>query len=179
MQPLPNCLCHILKHSWVMCNQCKHLTQSFVGSTPFDPVDPVCRPTPNAAGEPPSSTNKLLSMPSQMKNSLVSVIPTHCWKPFSLRRKCWTCVGWDGVLMSSSASAAFRTQRICNGLIEISFSCELSSCSTFMYVSSAPLGEYAQQWLMHKRETLGTGFGNSILASKSSAISETTKKCFL
>ena len=82
VQPLPNCLCHILKHSWVMCNQCKHLSQPFMGSTPFDPADPVCRPTSHAAGESPSNTNNLLSMLSQMKNALVSIIPTHCWNPF-------------------------------------------------------------------------------------------------
>ena len=79
------------------------------------PADPVCRPTPNVAGESPSSTDKLVSMPSQKKNSQVSISPTHCWMSFSPGRKCWTCVGWDGLLISSSASAAFRSHQICNG----------------------------------------------------------------
>ena len=83
---------------------------------------------------------------SQMKNSQVSIILTHCWKSFSHGRNCWTCVGWDGVLISSSASAAFRSQQICNGLIEISCRCGLSSCTTSTHVSFAPWGEYAQQW---------------------------------
>ena len=56
VQPLPNCLCHILKHSWVMCNQCQNRSHPFVGSTPFTPADPVCRPTSYGAGELPSST---------------------------------------------------------------------------------------------------------------------------
>ena len=59
-------------------------------------------------------------MASQMKNSQVSTSPTHCWKPFSTGWKCWTCVGWDGVLISPFVSAAFQSQQICNNLVEIS-----------------------------------------------------------
>ena len=102
------------------------------------PADPVCRPTPNVAGESPSSTVELVLMPSQMKNSEVSITPTHCWMSLSPGWKCWTCVGWDGgVLLSSSASAAFRRQHICNGLIEIPCKCGLSPWTTFTHVPLA------------------------------------------
>ena len=50
---------------------------------------------------------------------LVSISLIHCWKS-SHGRKWWTWVGWDGVLISSFASAAFRSQQICNSLEEIS-----------------------------------------------------------
>ena len=122
-KPLPNCLCHILKHFWVMCNQCQHGSQPFAGGTPLYPADRVCRPTPNVAGESPSSTDKMMSMQSKMKKSQVSISPISCWMSFSPVRKCWTCVGWDGVLISSSAPSAFRSQQICNSLNEISCRC--------------------------------------------------------
>ena len=35
-QLLPNCLFHIMKHSWVMCNQSQHWSRPFAGNTPFD-----------------------------------------------------------------------------------------------------------------------------------------------
>ena len=52
-QPLPNCLCDILKNPWVMCNQYQNWSQPYAGSTPFATVDPVCRPTCHVAGESP------------------------------------------------------------------------------------------------------------------------------
>ena len=52
-QPLPNCLCNILKNSWVMCNQYQNWSQPYAGSTPFATVDPVCRPICHVAGESP------------------------------------------------------------------------------------------------------------------------------
>ena len=122
------------------------------------PADPVCRPTPDVAGESPSSTDKLVSMPSQKKNSQVSISPTHCWMSFSPGRKCWICVGWNEPLISSSASAAFRSHQICNGLIWISCRCGFSPWTTFMHVLLAPWEEYAQPWFMHKEDTLGTDF---------------------
>ena len=51
----PN-LCHVLKHSRVMCNQCPNRSQPFAGSTPFAPNEPVCRPTSHGAREFPSGT---------------------------------------------------------------------------------------------------------------------------
>ena len=51
--PPPNCLCDILKNSWVMCNQYQNWSQPYAGSRPFATVDPVCRPTCHVAGEPP------------------------------------------------------------------------------------------------------------------------------
>ena len=65
-----------------MHNQCQHWSQTSAGGTPFDPADPVCRPTSHVAGLSPLSTDKLVSTPSQMKNSQVSISPTHCWKSF-------------------------------------------------------------------------------------------------
>ena len=114
-QPLPNCLCHILKHSWVTSNQCQPWSQPFVRSTPFYLGGFVRRPTPNVTGESPSSTDKLVWMPSQMKNA--SLDQSH-----SLLKVVFTwaevlkCVGWDGMLISSLASVALGSQQICNGL---------------------------------------------------------------
>ena len=112
VQSLPNCLCHILQHSWVMCNQCQHWSQSFAGSTSFYPADPVCGLTPNVAGESPSNTDKLVSMPSEMKNLQVSVSPTHDWKSFSPVRKCCICVWWDFVVSISSFQKPTNLQRL-------------------------------------------------------------------
>ena len=81
--------------------------------------------------------------------SQVLISPIHCWMSFLPGRKCWTCMGWDGLLISSWASAAFRSQQICNGLIKISCMCGLSSCLALTHVSLVSWGEYAQQWLMH------------------------------
>ena len=52
-QPLPHCLCDILKNSWVMCNQYQNWSQPYAGSTPFAAVGPVCWPTCHVAGESP------------------------------------------------------------------------------------------------------------------------------
>ena len=52
-QPLPNCLCDILKNSWVMCSRFQNWSQPYAGSTPFATVDPVCRPTCHVAVESP------------------------------------------------------------------------------------------------------------------------------
>ena len=122
------------------------LVTTTCGSTPLAPADPVCRAKPHIAGESPSNT---VNWSSQMKNLQVSTSPTHCWKSFFAWAECLTCVQWDGVPISLFASSAFRSQQICNSWVEISCRCVLSSSTTFMYVSLATRGKYAQYWLMH------------------------------
>ena len=56
VQPLSNCLFHILTHSRLMCIQCQNWSHPFAWITPFATADPVCRPAPHLAGESPSST---------------------------------------------------------------------------------------------------------------------------
>ena len=119
-----------------------------------------------------------VSVPSPMKKSQVSTSSTHCWKSFSPGRKCWTCVGWDGVLISSSTSAAFWSQQIGNSLLKILCRPGMSSYKTFTHVPLAPWGEYAQQWSMQQEDTGDIDFVTSILTSQFSATSQNTKNAF-
>ena len=41
-QPLPNCLCDILKNSWVMCNQYQNWSQPYAGSARHLPLTTLC-----------------------------------------------------------------------------------------------------------------------------------------
>ena len=115
---------------------------------------------------------------SQMKNSQVSTRPTHCLKPFSPGRKCWSCMGWDGVLISSIVAAAFWSQYICNSLVEISCRYGLSSCMTLTQVPLDPWGEYGQQGLIRKEDIFATDFVTSLLTSAFSATPKNRKNAF-
>ena len=98
---------------------------------------------------------QLVSIPSQIQNSQVLTSPTHCLKPFSPGRKYWACVWWDGVLISSLVSAAFRSLQ------------QLSR-------------DFMQVWIvMRKEATYVTDFATSLLSSAFTATSENTKDCFL
>ena len=129
VRPLPNCLCHILKHSCAVCDQCQYWSQPFAWSTPVYPADPVRRSTSHVAGESPLTADKLVSMPSQMRNSQDLISPTQCWKSFLPGQKCWTCVGWDGVLILSSVLAAFRRHKSATGLSHAGVNCHLARLS--------------------------------------------------
>ena len=139
---------HVLKHSWFMCIQCQHWSHYLLGP------HHLTLPTLCVGLHPVLQENH---HPAQInwcrchrtwRISQVLISPTHCWMSFSPGRKCWTCMGY-GLLISSWASAAFRSQRICNGLIKISCRCGLSSCMALTHVPLVSGGEYAQQWLMH------------------------------
>ena len=73
-----------------------------------------------------------------------------------------------GELPSSTVkSADFRSQQICNNLVEISCRCGLSSCTTFTEVPLHPWGLYGQQWLIRKEDTFATDVVTSLLTSES------------
>ena len=161
-QPLPNCLCDILKNSWVMCNQYQNWSQPYAGSTPFATVDPVCRPTCHVAGESP----------------WITVI--HC---YSLMKVVFT---WAEVLnmcgMRWSADFVIcissLLKPIGNSLLKILCRPGMSSFKTFTHVPLAPCCEYAQQWSMQEEDTWDTDSVTSIPTSQFSATSQNTKYDF-
>ena len=160
-----------------MCNQYQNWSQPYAGSTPFATVDPVCRPTCHVAGESPWITVIQCQCHPRWRSHesppvlLIAESRFYCFH-------CRTCVGWDGVLISSTASAAFWSQQIGNSLSKILCRPGMSSFKTFTHVPLALWGVYAQQWSMQEEDTGDTDFVTSKLTSQFSATSHNTENAF-
>ena len=177
VQPLPNCFCHILNHSrvmWINVKTC-HIHLRGAHHLPLPTLCVGLHPMAQENYHRAQQTGFDV-IPDEKFTSLNQ--PYSLLKPFSPGRKCWTCVGWDGVLISSfcigSLLKQIHRQQLSRDLMQVWI--VISHNFHTSVIESA--GEYGQQRLIYKEATFATDFVTSLLTSAFSATSENTKNDF-
>ena len=135
VRPLPNCWCHILMHSWILCNQCQHWSQPFAGSIPFD-LHPMLKDNHHWAqiNWCKCHPNEELASFNQ-SYSLLKVVFT--W--VVVLNMCGMRLSADIIISISILQKPSNLRRLNRDLMQVS---GLSSCTTFMHVELALWGKY-------------------------------------